>query len=73
MKLIDFGYATRYIDESSKKHIKNQRLDEFRGNGEFASVNQLNLNSTSRRDDLISLYYLLVYILKIGNTPGFNL
>lgn len=33
----------------------------------FASPNQLNFKSTSRRDDLISLVYLMVYVLNRGD------
>ena len=33
----------------------------------FASVNQMMFSKTSRRDDLISLSYLLVYLLNNGN------
>lgn len=39
----------------------------------FASLNQLRFNVTSRRDDLISLCYLLVYILNNGELPGIDL
>lgn len=44
----------------------------FRGNLEMASLNQLKFYTTSRRDDLISLFYLLVYMLKEGNLPGIS-
>ena len=33
------------------------------GNMMFASVNAFNFKPTSRRDDLISLSYLLIYLL----------
>ena len=39
----------------------------------FSSPNQLDFKSTSRRDDLISLFYMLVYILHEGdNIPAFT-
>lgn len=38
----------------------------FRGNIMFASPNQLNFRTTSRRDDLISLVYLMIYMLNQG-------
>ena len=44
----------------------------FRGNMEFASPNQMKFYTTSRRDDLISLFYLMIYMLKRGQMPGFN-
>lgn len=34
------------------------------GNAEMASKNAMNFNSVSRRDDLISLTYLLIYLKK---------
>lgn len=34
----------------------------FRGNLSFASVNALSMKTTSRRDDLISLFYFLAYL-----------
>ena len=43
--------------------------DALLGNFEFASVNQLKGHTTSRRDDLISLSYLLVYFFKRGKIP----
>lgn len=39
----------------------------------FASLNQLNFQMTSRRDDLISLCYLLIYLLNKGNLKGIDL
>ena len=37
--VIDFGFATSYIDDKTKEHIKKGRLQTFRGNMEFASLN----------------------------------
>ena len=34
------------------------------GNMAFGSVNAMNFKSVSRRDDLISLTYLLVYLIQ---------
>lgn len=39
----------------------------------FGSLNQLNFLVTSRRDDLISLLYMLVYILNQGQLTGIDL
>ena len=62
IKLIDFGLATAYIDVKNK-HIK-QEVADYVGNLAFCSNNAMNYMSLSRRDDLISLCYLLVYILQ---------
>jgi hypothetical protein len=39
----------------------------------FGSVNQLKFLTTSRRDDIISLLFMLVYILNQGQLPGIDL
>lgn len=39
--LIDFGFATQYIDEASREHLKKYRVKVFRGNMELASLNQM--------------------------------
>ena len=69
--LVDFGYATKYLD-SHGKHIKEETLDRFRGNIIFASLPQLQFSATSRRDDLISLCYLLVYLINNGQLLGMD-
>lgn len=53
--------------------MEKHRLQIFRGNMEFASLNQMSFQSTSRRDDFISLFYLLVYILKKGQVPNYTI
>ena len=35
----------------------------------FASLNHFNFQKTSRRDDLISLCYLMIYMFRKGNCP----
>ena len=73
VNIIDFGFATQYLEEDEKTHVKKTILDSFRGNLVFSSMNQLKFHSTSRRDDLISLFYLMVYLFKQGQLPGVNL
>ena len=59
--LIDFGLSSRYLDESGE-HIKFQKVNTFRGNLVFSSKNAFNMDPLSRRDDFISLAYLLLYL-----------
>ena len=66
VQIIDFGFACSYLDADGK-HVESEGVAEFQGNVFFASVNQMNYMSTGRRDDLISLVYLLVYLLNKGN------
>jgi serine/threonine protein kinase len=60
IKLIDFGLCSTFIDEKGR-HIKPHK-SSFRGNVAFCSYNALNDKALSRRDDLISLAYLLLYL-----------
>lgn len=67
INIVDFGFVTRFMDETNQNHLAVQNVKIFRGNIMFASPNQLNFRSTSRRDDLISLVYLIVYMLNKGD------
>ena len=42
----------------------------FKGNMAFASLNQLEFKTPSRRDDMISLCYLLSFLLNNGKFKG---
>ena len=66
ISIVDFGFVTKYMDDTNKKHLPVQNVKVFRGNIMFASPNQLNFRATSRRDDLISLVYLIIYMLNQG-------
>lgn len=48
-------------------------VDTFRGNMIFSSNNQLHFHTTSRRDDLISLCYLLVFVINEGKIPNIDI
>lgn len=60
--LIDFGCSIKFQDRDGK-HLEQKQIEKFRGNILFASANQMQRKQTSRRDDLISLCYLLVYLI----------
>ena len=68
--LTDFGIATPYLDKLTKRHLDKKIVKHFSGNMIFSSIHQLNFNSTGRRDDIISLFYMLIYLLKQGDMPG---
>ena len=69
--IIDYGFTTSYLEEGS--HIQeNDQLELFAGNLLFASINQLEYNKTSRKDDLMSLIYLMIYILSGNMLPGLD-
>ena len=63
LHLIDFGFASKYRDRKTEQHFSKSNLDRFRGNIVFSSLNQLEFNLTSRKDDLVSLCYVLVHLL----------
>ena len=60
--MIDFGLVRQYKD-SNDKLLPNKRETVFKGNIIFASMHLFNMKSPSRRDDLISLSYLLLYMI----------
>ena len=66
--LIDFGLSKKYIDPKTGEHIKFKNNHRLNGTARFASVHALEGYELSRRDDLESLCYVLVYLLK-GNLP----
>ena len=57
--LIDFGISKPYL--LNNKHIPYQYKNKFVGNLNFASINAHKLYEQSRRDDLESLAYMLIY------------
>lgn len=62
-RLIDFGLCLNYKDENGK-HFEEEKTSGFRGNLEYASTYILDGFLPSRRDDLISLVYILIHLLK---------
>lgn len=63
--LIDFGISTFYI-EDSKKHKPNTGSGSIIGSSNYASYNLYNGNSYSRRDDLISIGYICIFIYTLN-------
>jgi casein kinase I family protein HRR25 len=57
--LIDFGISKPYI--INNKHIEFRIKNKFVGTLNFASINTHNFCEQSRRDDLESLAYMLIY------------
>ena len=69
--IIDFGFSTSYLQKGTDEHVEKGVVDTFRGNIVFSSLHQLKFKITGRRDDLISILYVLVYLFKKGFYPGF--
>ncbi|KAH7836960.1 hypothetical protein Vadar_007868 [Vaccinium darrowii] len=67
--LVDFGLATRWRDHATGLHVKyDQMPDVFRGTTSFASVHAHLGRTASRRDDLESLAYTLIFLFR-GRLP----
>jgi len=66
--LIDFGLAQKFVDEDGKHKVKTD-LRKFSGNFLFASLNSCRGYNKSRRDDVESLFYMLIYLLNNCNLP----
>ena len=69
LHLIDFGLASKWRDPTTQTHKKQQDSSHFEGNLYFCSLTQLSLQRTSRRDDLHSLIYLLIFLLNRCSLP----
>ncbi|OXA38975.1 casein kinase I isoform X2 [Folsomia candida] len=63
--LVDFGLSNRFLD-SQGQHTPYTEGNPMAGTARYASINAHTGIEPSRRDDLESLGYLLVYFLKKG-------
>ena len=66
--LIDFGFTDKFFRKDGKTHIdENKSVDVFQGNMVFSSVRQMEFRATSRKDDIIALFYLMIFSLNENN------
>ena len=67
--LIDPGFTQKLSQHSYD-------LTTFEGNMLFSSLNQMDFKSTSQRDDLVSLFYLMVFLINddqfVNSSPAMN-
>ena len=66
--LIDFGLAKLYRDPNTLIHVPMSPKLSITGTAKFSSINAITGYTQSRRDDLESIGYVLIYLAK-GNIP----
>jgi serine/threonine protein kinase len=61
----DFGLATLYRDPQTRQHVRYKENQPLEGTARYLSVNAHRGIRTSRRDDLESIMYVLIYMCKV--------
>ena len=67
--IIDFGLAKQYICSKTGNHLKMTQRYGITGTPHYCSLNTHLFYDQSRRDDLESLGYTMIYMAKNGILP----
>tara|TARA_Y100001970_G_scaffold294186_1_gene448163 strand:+ start:6114 stop:6881 length:768 start_codon:yes stop_codon:yes gene_type:complete len=59
--IVDFGMAKKIINNN--KHIEERSIHNIIGSPNYVSLNVINLKEPSRRDDMESLIYIIIYMI----------
>ena len=62
--VVDFGLCKKFRSSKTGKHLLPRLTGKFNGTLKYASPNVIRGKESSRRDDLISLGYILIYLYK---------
>ena len=62
--LIDFGLCRKYKSTKTGKHISPKNLGKFTGTSRYASIYAMAGNEQSRRDDIESIGYMIIFFMK---------
>lgn len=69
LALIDYGLCKRYKDPTTGHHVPFRTDKRLVGTMRYAAINVHLGHQSSRRDDLESLGYVLIYLAKRGKLP----